>query len=141
MKQRLSLALAAGLLAATAAFAQAQTPAHHGLLGRLFRHHAAAAPGSRPEVTPGHMSPMLGGQIVGNKNTHVYHMPGDRGSMPSPQNRVYFRTVAQAQAAGYRAAGHTSVGGAHAYPTQRGHHRVLGSHYPNGTPVAAPMTR
>ena len=56
---------------------------------------------------------MMGGQIIGNKNSRVFHMPGDRGSMPAPQNRVYFSSVAAAQAAGYHAAGgrHSMTGG------------------------------
>ena len=41
----------------------------------------------------------------GNKNSHVYHLPGDKGSLPAPQNRVYFSSAAAAQAAGYHAAG------------------------------------
>jgi methylphosphotriester-DNA--protein-cysteine methyltransferase len=48
---------------------------------------------------------MVGGSIIGNKNTHVYHMAGDKGALPAPQNRVYFSSVAAAQAAGYHAAG------------------------------------
>lgn len=49
--------------------------------------------------------PMMGGQIIGNKNSHVFHMAGDRGALPAPQNRIYFSSVAAAQAAGYHAAG------------------------------------
>ena len=45
------------------------------------------------------------GMIVGNKNTRVYHLPGDKGGMPSAKNAVYFRSEAQARAAGYRRAG------------------------------------
>ena len=48
---------------------------------------------------------MMGGQIIGNKNSHVYHMAGDRGAMPAPQNRVYFPNAAAAEAAGYHMAG------------------------------------
>ncbi len=48
---------------------------------------------------------MMGGQIIGNKNSHVFHMAGDHGALPAPQNRVYFSSVAAAQAAGYHAAG------------------------------------
>lgn len=45
------------------------------------------------------------GQIVGNKRTKVYHLPGDKGSLPAPKNSVYFRTERDAIAAGYHAAG------------------------------------
>ena len=48
------------------------------------------------------------GQIVGNKNTKVYHLPGDKGAMPDEKNRVYFRTEREARAAGYRMAGSKS---------------------------------
>jgi len=50
--------------------------------------------------------PMMGGgQIIGNKNTKVYHLAGDKGNMPAEKNRVYFRTEREATAAGYHAAG------------------------------------
>ena len=26
---------------------------------------------------------MMSGSIIGNKNTHVFHMPGDRGALPA----------------------------------------------------------
>lgn len=55
--------------------------------------------------TNGHGKPMIHGQIVGNKNTKVYHMPGDKGNMPVEKNRVYFKSEAEAQAAGYHRAG------------------------------------
>ena len=106
-------AVAALTLSVSAAFAQTPPPpAHQGLLSRLFHPKpksgisqssgSAMHPmGSHPMM--GH--PMMGGQIIGNKNSHVYHMPGDKGSLPSPQNRVYFHSAAAAQAAGYHAAG------------------------------------
>jgi hypothetical protein len=73
-----------------------------------------------PPIAPGHpssskmggmmgqhgMRPMLGhGRIVGNKNTKVYHLPGDKGNMPSAKNAVYFRTEREARAAGYHVSG------------------------------------
>ena len=121
-----ALALLGGTVSLT--HAQAPAPAHHGLLGRLFGHHPAArpTPGARPEIMSGRRNSMMGG-VIGNKKTHVYHLPGDRGALPEPQNHVYFHTAAQAQAAGYHAVGqHSMGGGAHSFPTQRGHHRVLG---------------
>jgi hypothetical protein len=57
----------------------------------------------RPRVAVGSPAPIAGG-IVGNKRTHVYHLPGDTGNMPAPQNRVYFRSEAEAMAAHYHAA-------------------------------------
>jgi len=62
----------------------------------------------------------MGGQIVGNKRTHVFHMPGDRGNMPDMKNRVYFRTAAQAIAAGYHAAGSAASGGHTGTPKMSG---------------------
>lgn len=119
----LSAALAALTALGSAAFAQTAPPpppAHHGLFGNLF-HHNRPAPGT---MTPGHMMPghmmpghmmlgrpgmggmtSMGGGVIGNKNTHVYHLPGDRGALPAMQNRVYFHSAAQAQAAGYHRAG------------------------------------
>jgi hypothetical protein len=73
-----------------------------------------------PPIAPGHptsskmggmmgghgMRPMMGGgRIVGNKNTKVYHLPGDKGNMPLAKNAVYFRTEREARAAGYHASG------------------------------------
>lgn len=96
-------------------------PMHPGMTP--MRHGPAMMPGTSypgsayPGTTmPGHHRmlghrPMMGGStfmsggIVGNKNTHVYHMSGDKGNMPAANNRVYFHTEAEAQAAGYRAAG------------------------------------
>jgi len=55
---------------------------------------------------PGMMgSQAMMGHVVGNKKTHVYHLPGDRGALPAPQNRVYFSSAAAAQAAGYHGVG------------------------------------
>lgn len=51
-------------------------------------------------------APLAAGQgpIIGNKNSHIYHLPG-QGRLPRESNRVYFQTEAEAQAAGYRKAG------------------------------------
>lgn len=91
--------------------ALAQTPPppkHHGLLGGMMGRH------QHPMM--GH--PIMGGRIIGNKRTHVYHLAGDK-NLPAPQNRVYFRTEAEAMRAGYRRAG--SV---HSLP----HHGMTGGH-------------
>jgi len=45
------------------------------------------------------------GQIVGNKNSKIYHLTGCPGyGNVSERNRVTFKTVAEAEAAGYRKA-------------------------------------
>ena len=114
-----ALALAAGLAAGAVGTASAQTPppppAHHGIFGKLF--HPRPKPGQPTTYRPGMMGrpgmmhpgmmgrPSMGGGVVGNRNSHVYHLPGDRGALPAPQNRVYFHTAAQAEAAGYHRAG------------------------------------
>ena len=64
-------------------------PGHPGMVGR---------PGM------GGMMPMHGG-VIANKNSHVYHLPGDRGALPAAQNRIYFSSAAAAEAAGYHRAG------------------------------------
>jgi len=63
----------------------------------------------RPRAAVGSPAPITGG-IVGNKRTHVYHLAGDTGNMPAPQNRVYFRSEAEALAAHYHAAKKRGVG-------------------------------
>ena len=122
---------AAAVLAFTAGATFAQTPPpappHQGILSRLFHPkpkpminqmhpgmtpnhygnmpmHSGTMGGARSYSTMGTHS-MMGGSIIGNKNTHVFHMAGDRSALPAPQNRVYFSSVAAAQAAGYHAAG------------------------------------
>lgn len=120
---------AAALLASFAGGAGAQNPpattspgAHHkmgmgGMLGRM-----------RGSITGQ-------GHIIGNKNTKVYHLPGDTGNMPAEKNRVYFRTEREAMAAGYHVAGkkngkmttrthsrmgHTMTGGSSTMPATAG---------------------
>ena len=94
------------------------TPNHYGSMtpnhyGGMTTHPGTM--GAHPYGTMGNNHPMMGGrpmgggmmggQIIGNKNSHVYHMAGDRGAMPAPQNRVYFPNAAAAEAAGYHMAG------------------------------------
>ncbi|MEO8435177.1 MAG: thermonuclease family protein [Pyrinomonadaceae bacterium] len=51
------------------------------------------------------------GQVIGNKNSKVYHLPGCSGySRVSEKNQVKFETPLQAEAAGYRLAGNCSGG-------------------------------
>ncbi len=130
---RTAAAFAALVSLGNAAFAQTSTqypaPKKPGLLSRLFHPkpkpgiyqsngsamHPMGSFGTRPGMMghsgmtgrPGMMggAGMMGGSIIGNRNSHVYHMAGDRTALPAPQNRVYFRSAAAAQAAGYHAAG------------------------------------
>lgn len=45
------------------------------------------------------------GQIIGNKNSKIYHVPGGGSyGKVSEENRVYFATETDAQKAGYRKA-------------------------------------
>lgn len=45
------------------------------------------------------------GQIIGNKNSRIYHLPGGGSyNKVSAENRVYFATEEEAQKAGYRKA-------------------------------------
>ncbi|MGO8670764.1 MAG: Ada metal-binding domain-containing protein [Capsulimonadaceae bacterium] len=99
---RFAAAVSAAALIAGAAVAQspntgAPGAANHGRLGILYHRH------TDPPQAGNHAS-VFDGQIIGNKHTHVYHMPGDKTRLPEPQNRVYFRTEAQAIDAGFRRA-------------------------------------
>ena len=73
-----------------------------GRTGRFNAGHERARPTHKPEdsTTGGSAS----GDVIGNVNSHVYHLPGSRGRLPSPANRVYFHSAAEAEAAGYRPA-------------------------------------
>ncbi len=122
-KRLLAFVCAAGLLCAFGGSVRAQGGApgtlppqprqHHGLMSRMH----------------GHM-PMMHGNIVGNKQSHVYHMPGDRGSLPAEKNRVYFRTEAEAQRAGYHRAGMGMHANGRMSHGAAGHHmgRMTGTH-------------
>lgn len=62
---------------------------------------------SKPEPSPaskGDMNTASSGQIVGNKNSHIYHVPGQRGYNMNSSNAVYFQSEQEAIAAGYRKA-------------------------------------
>lgn len=52
----------------------------------------------------GDMNTATAGRIVGNRNTKIYHVPGQADYRMSSKNAVYFSSEAQAQAAGYRKA-------------------------------------
>jgi hypothetical protein len=63
------------------------------------------ASGKKTPMAGGKMAPMMAsGKIIGDKKTHVFHMPGDK-NLPMPQNRVYFSSAKAAEAAGYHMAG------------------------------------
>lgn len=70
---------------------------------------APVSPGGGPDIytrNPRTDSPMPAtGQVIGNKNTNVYHLPGDMGAMPEEKNRVYFNSEQEAVSAGYHIAG------------------------------------
>lgn len=111
-----------------------------GLLSRILHRNQTGTPASSTAAATGATTsrrPMMGGMttrpmmggtsalsgtIVGNKNTLVYHMAGDH-NLPAPKNRVYFKTIAQAETAGYHAAG-TPTKTMHAPMTRsgRGYH-------------------
>ncbi len=130
-------ALAAFVLVTGAAFAQTTTPATSapvkkpGLLSRMLHRNHTGTPTNATAAATGATTtrrPMmsrtsaLAGTIIGNKNTLVYHMTGDH-NLPAPKNRVYFKTIAQAEAAGYHAVG-TPTKTTHAPMTRagRGYH-------------------
>lgn len=52
----------------------------------------------------GDMNTASAGQIVGNRNSHIYHVPGQRGYNMNSSNAVYFQTEQDAINAGYRKA-------------------------------------
>lgn len=130
----LSTALAALIMSGAGTLAQTPPPpppAHHGMFSKLFHpkpkmtHPATGSFGRPGQMMPGHMMPghmmpghpgMVGrpgmggmmpmhGGVIANKNSHVYHLPGDRGALPAAQNRIYFSSAAAAEAAGYHRAG------------------------------------
>src|SRR5688500_5235786 len=68
-----------------------------------------SVPGSPPptatEPAPAAVPAAAAGEILGNKNSKIYHWPGCPGyTKVAEQNRVMFRTRADAEAAGFRAA-------------------------------------
>ena len=150
---KISAALTAlASLGTGAAFAQAPPPppppAQHGFLHNMF-HHPKPGQGPPPRPMPGRPMPgrpmpgrpgyhpmggsMMGmGNIVGNKNTRVYHMAGDRGALPAPQNRVYFRSEHAAMAAGFRRAG--SPHGMHIMGNHTMTNHAMGNHMMQGSP-------
>lgn len=126
-------AIALALLGSLPALAQSNTtqkPVHHGLFSFLHKSKPAAPaphhslfghkstmsghpmswhPATNHSTMAGHAAPShhataFTGAFVGNKKTHVFHVPGGHSPLPAPANRVYFRSAAQAIAAGYHQA-------------------------------------
>ena len=118
-----TLAVASALLALVPTIALAQTstnttktaPQKPSLMQRLGFGKKPATPANSGKMTASHMgttgsagtTAIASGTIVADKKSKVYHLPGDK-RLPNINNRVYFKTEAQAQAAGYHKAG---VGG------------------------------
>ena len=111
--------VAAAMVIAAAAFAQAPATTKKPsklktLLSKMHKPKPGTAAGSSSGSLTGRRrhSPIaaaaVSGRIIGNKSTHVYHLPGSGGNLPSAANTVYFKSEAQAIAAGYHKAG---VGG------------------------------
>lgn len=59
---------------------------------------------SHAKHTQGNLTTGKDGKIIGNKNSKIYHVPGQAGYHMNSSNAVYFQTEAQAKAAGYRKA-------------------------------------
>ncbi|MCA1596229.1 MAG: hypothetical protein LC772_07370 [Chloroflexi bacterium] len=68
------------------------------------RNRTSSGPGSRYIGAAGAAGKYAAGaEFIGNRRSHIYH-PADAGNLPSPQNRVYFDSEAEARAAGFRPA-------------------------------------
>ena len=63
-------------------------------------HHNSGAPAGNH----GDMNTANSGKIVGNRNSKIYHVPGQAGYRMNSANAVYFDSEAEAKAAGYRKA-------------------------------------
>jgi endonuclease YncB( thermonuclease family) len=64
-----------------------------------------AAPASVPAAASTAPTAAATGEIIGNKNSKIYHRPGCPGyNSVSEKNQVRFQSAAEAEAAGYRAA-------------------------------------
>jgi len=57
---------------------------------------------SAPKQQNTNMSTTDSGQIVGNTNSHIYHVPGQKSYKMNSANAVYFNTEQDAINAGYR---------------------------------------
>jgi len=57
---------------------------------------------TQPQQQNTNMSTTDSGQIVGNTNSHIYHVPGQKSYKMNSANAVYFNTEQDAINAGYR---------------------------------------
>ncbi|WP_459205526.1 endonuclease [Pseudomonas sp. MLB6B] len=83
---------------------QGYRPVGDGLVSALP---AASAAASKPPTAPVAKAQASHGSIVGNSNSHLYHLPSGCPSYDkvAAKNRVSFESEAQAQAQGYKKAG------------------------------------
>jgi len=71
-----------------------------GLYTRLA--HPRVPPPALPS-TPAPASEFAAGTVIGNRRSHIYHVIGeDHSTLPHPENRVFFKDIAAAEAEGYR---------------------------------------
>ena len=68
----------------------------------VHSHHHAAT--NHTVENHGDMNTAKTGRIVGNRNSHIYHVPGQAGYRMNSSNAVYFNSEDEAKAAGYRKA-------------------------------------
>ncbi|MCH5464238.1 sunset domain-containing protein [Levilactobacillus tujiorum] len=68
------------------------------------RQASSATRTSRASHKQGNLDTDKAQQIVGNRNSKIYHVPGQAGYHMNSSNAVCFQTEAQAKAAGYRKA-------------------------------------
>lgn len=94
-----------GAYEAAAGIAAAAPPGNSGRERRYAAESgAAAAEGGRYSSSGGSAGRYSGvAEFIGNRRSHVYH-PADSRNLPAPQNRVYFNSEEEAQAAGFRRA-------------------------------------
>jgi hypothetical protein len=75
------------------------------LLGAIIIHTPSLFTSHAGATTAVQKQKQVDERIIGNRNSGIYHWPGcpsyDR---VAPKNRVYFKTLAEAERAGYRAA-------------------------------------
>lgn len=61
---------------------------------------------AKPADASSSASAAIGGDVIGNKNSKKYHLQGCPGyNQVGEKNRVFFKSAAEAEAAGYTKAG------------------------------------
>jgi hypothetical protein len=68
---------------------------------------ASTMSGSAKDRATGAQTGTRSGAIIGNTHTKMYHAASD-ANLPEEENRMYFASPEEAEAAGYRAAGQTA---------------------------------